>query len=127
MFRDAGLRDAERIADHYVGFVKFVDRAHFPRVDVYAEKGSGIDTVVGVRLANLSVGQVVDANTQFFTRDGDINQEDLTNDAVAVWSAMRCFHFSLTDSPGVNHFELPSNAALLNRLVTTLGLPRSDC
>jgi lecithin-cholesterol acyltransferase len=127
LFRDAGLPDAARIAEHYVGFVKFADRAHFPRVDVFAEKGSGIDTVVGIRLPNLSVGQVVDAHTQFFTRDGDINQEDLTNDAVGVWSQMRCFHFSLTDSPGVNHFELPSNAGLLDRLVSALALPRSDC
>jgi lecithin-cholesterol acyltransferase len=127
LFRDAGLADAGRIAEHYIGFVEFADRAHFPQVDVFAEKGSGIDTVVGVRLPNLSVGQVVDANTQFFTRDGDINQEDLTNEAVGVWSQMRCFHFSLTDSPGVNHFELPSNAALLTRLVSTLALPRSDC
>ena len=29
------------IANHYIGFVKFADPSHFPRVDVYAEKGSG--------------------------------------------------------------------------------------
>ena len=44
--------------------------------------------------------------TEFLTRDGDINQEDLTNDAVGS-GGMTCHHFSLTDNPGVNHFELP--------------------
>jgi lecithin-cholesterol acyltransferase len=127
LFRDAGLPVAEDIAEHYIGFVRFADRAHFPLVDVYAEKGSGIQTVVGARLKNLSVGQVVDASTRFFTRDGDINQEDLTNDAVRVWRAMPCFHFSLTDNPSVDHFSLPGIAHLLNRLVANANATRSDC
>ena len=67
-----------------------------------------------------------DSNT-FFTRDGDANQEDLTNDAVRAWSAMRCFHFSLTDSPGVDHFSLPSNPGVLERLLADLARPRSHC
>ena len=58
-------------------------------------------------------GQLLDASTPFFTRDGDINQEDITNDAVSAWSAMRCWHFSLTDNPGVDHFALPSDPNLL--------------
>jgi lecithin-cholesterol acyltransferase len=125
---DAGLNAVKDIADHYIGFVKFADRAHFPRVDVYAEKGSGIDTLVGAPLPNLSVGQVLDSNnTAFFTRDGDINQEDITNDAVRVWRKMRCFRFSLTDNPGVNHFELPGNKTVLARLVRHLNRPRSHC
>ena len=54
LLTDAGLRWAKPIADHYIGFVKFADRAHFPHVDVYAEKGSGIPTIVGAPLPNLS-------------------------------------------------------------------------
>jgi lecithin-cholesterol acyltransferase len=127
LFDDAGLSWVKPIADHYIGFVRFADPAHFPHVDVYAEKGSGIDTLVGLGLDDLSLGQVVDASNTFFTRDGDINQEDITNDAVGVWSAMPCFHFSLTDNPGVDHFSLPSDSGVLSRLLDTLQQPRSHC
>jgi len=124
---DAGLSWAKPIADYYIGFVDFADPSAFPNVDVYAEKGSGIETVVGIGLDDLSVGQVVDDSNTFFTRDGDINQEDLTNDAVGVWDAMPCFHFSLTDNPGVDHFALPSAPGVLERLLADLGRPRSHC
>jgi lecithin-cholesterol acyltransferase len=124
---DAGLSWAKPIADYYIGFVDFADPSAFPNVDVYAEKGSGIETVVGIGLDDLSVGQVVDESNTFFTRDGDVNQEDITNDAVGVWEAMPCFHFSLTDNPGVDHFSLPSDAAVLERLLADLGRPRSHC
>jgi lecithin-cholesterol acyltransferase len=128
LLTDAGLTWAKPIADHYIGFVKFADRAHLPNVDVYAEKGSGIPTVVGAPLANLSIGQVLDPmTTAFFTRPGDVNQEDITNNAVRVWRKMRCFRFSLTDNPGVNHFDLPGNEAVLKRLVEHLERPRSHC
>jgi lecithin-cholesterol acyltransferase len=40
---------------------------------------------------------------------------------------MSCFHFSLTDNPGVNHFELPSDSDVLDRLLADLGRPRSHC
>jgi len=124
---DAGLSWAKAIADHYIGFVDFADPSAFPNVDVYAEKGSGIETVVGIGLDDLLVGQVVDDSNTFFTRDGDVNQEDITNDAVGVWAAMPCFHFSLTDNPGVDHFALPSDTAVLGRLLTDLARPRSHC
>ena len=127
LFEDAELPQAEEIADYYIGFVKFADPAHFPYVDVYAEKGSGIPTVVGIGLHDLSVGQLVTASTPLFTRDGDVNQEDITNNAVLAWQAMPCFHFSLTDNPGVDHFSLPGNAGVLARLVADLGHPRSAC
>jgi lysophospholipase-3 len=127
LFEDAGLPQAEEIADYYIGFVQFAHPVHFPYVDVYAEKGSGIATVVGIQLHDLSVGQLVNASTHFFMRDGDVNQEDITNNAVLAWQAMPCFHFSLTDNPGVNHFSLPSNAGVLAHLVTDLGRPRSAC
>lgn len=127
LFDDAGLSWAKAIADHYIGFVDFADPSAFPNVDVYAEKGSGIDTAVGIGLDDLSVGQVLDASNPIFTRDGDINQEDITNDAVRVWQAMPCFHFSLTDNPGVDHFSLPSNPAVLGRLLVDLAQPRSRC
>lgn len=117
LFRDAGLRRAGTIADHYIGFVKFADRRHFPGVDVWAERGSGLDTVVGAELPRLVPGQLTTPTTQFFTRDGDSNQEDITNVAIRVWRGMRGHHFSLTDNPGVGHFDLPSDPAVLARLV----------
>jgi lysophospholipase-3 len=117
LFADAHEPVLAEIAGHYIGFVKFADRRHFPGVDVSAEKGSGLETVVGAKLADLSLGQVVNPATDLLTRDGDINQEDITNEAVAVWAKDRCHRFSLTDNPGVNHFELPSNPAVLKRLI----------
>jgi lecithin-cholesterol acyltransferase len=127
LFDDAGLPWAREIADHYIGFVDFADPSAFPNVDVYAEKGSGIETVVGIALDDLSVGQVVDDSNTLFTRDGDINQEDITNDAVLAWEAMPCFRFSLTDNPGVDHFALPSDPDVLGRLLANLQRPRSNC
>ena len=128
LFHNAGLGWVNPIANHYIGFVKFADPSHFPRVDVYAEKGSGIATVVGAVLPNLHVGQVLNpATAQFFTRDGDVNQEDITNGAVRAWRAMSCFRFSLTDNPGVDHFSLPSDPGVLARLVASLARPRSRC
>ena len=55
LFEDAGLDLAKQIAPHYFGFVKFLP-PFFPYVDVYAEKGSGIQTIVGTQLPNLQVG-----------------------------------------------------------------------
>jgi len=127
LFEDAGLPWAKRLADRYIGFVEFADPSAFPDVDVYAEKGSGIETPVGMLLDDLSVGQVVDDSNEFFTRDGDINQEDITNDAVLAWAAMPCFRFSLTDNPGVDHFALPGDAGVLDRLLADLARPRSRC
>jgi lecithin-cholesterol acyltransferase len=127
LFSDAGLPWARQIADYYIGFTRMSSRASFPMVDVYAEKGSGIDTVVGLGLHGLTVGQPLDPALPAFTRDGDVNQEDITNEAVGAWRAMPCFHFSLTDNPGVDHFSLPSDPNVLARLVADLARPRSDC
>lgn len=127
LFADAHLPVAAEISAAYIGFVKFADRRSFPNVDVFAEKGSGIPTLVGLSLKDLSVGQLTDASTEFLTRDGDINQEDLTNDAVGVWAAMPCHHFSLTDNPGIDHFSLPSNPAVMARLIADAARPRTTC
>ncbi len=127
LFDDAGLSWVNPIADYYIGGVPFADPAHFPNVDVYAEKGSGLETLVGLGLADLTVGQLLTDTSEYFTRDGDINQEDITNDAVAVWAEMDCHHFSLTDNPGVNHFELPADEDVLARLIANAAAPRSDC
>lgn len=128
LLRDAGLRWVEPIARHYIGFVQFADRAHFPDVDVHAEKGSGIPTVVGAVLPDLHLGQVLDpATATFLTRDGDVNQEDITNGAVRAWRSMRCFRFRLTDNPGVDHFSLPGNTSVLHALLADLRRPRSHC
>ena len=127
LFTDAHLPDALQIANYYIGFVKFRDPADFPDVDVSAERGSGIATVVGAVLPNLNVGQLVTSKTKLLTRDGDVNQEDTTNTAIRVWKAMPCFRFSLTDHPGVNHFSLPSNKSVLAQLLAALARPRSNC
>jgi lecithin-cholesterol acyltransferase len=127
LLKDAGLQQVLPIAEHDVGFVEFADPAHFPFVDVYAEKGSGIATQIGAILPNFTAGQVIDPNTQLILAPGDINQEDITNNAVLVWQTMRCFHFSLTDNPGVNHFELPGNAGVLDRLVANAARQPSEC
>jgi lysophospholipase-3 len=128
LFRDAHLRWVIPIANHYIGFVRFADPDHFPDVDVYAERGSGIQTIVGAVLPHLTVGQVLDPTTaQFFVRDGDVNQEDITNLAIRAWRAMPCFRFSLTDNPGVDHFSLPSDPDVIGRLLADLRRPRSHC
>jgi lecithin-cholesterol acyltransferase len=126
LLADANLKNEEQIADYYVGLVKFTDPGSFPDVDVTAEKGSGLPTMVGVRLPNLAVGQLVNTN-QFINMSGDSNQEDITNNAVRAWSTMPCHHFSLTDNPGVAHFMLPSNPNVLARLLTELRAPQSQC
>ena len=127
LFTDAQLPDALQIANYYIGFVKFRDPSDFPDVDVTAERGSGIATVVGAVLPNLAVGQLTTSKTHFLTRDGDINQEDTTNTAIRVWKRMRCFRFSLTDHPGINHFSLPSNPSVLSQLIAAAQQPRSRC
>jgi len=128
LFRDAGMALAEELGPYYIGFVRFQQPPFFPNVDVYAEKGSGQETVVGVQLLDLSVGQVVTPSTVWFTRkDGDGNQEDITNDSIRVWAKMQCFQFGFTDNPGVSHFALPFDPGVLGRLVTNLKLPRSVC
>ena len=40
---------------------------------------------------------------------------------------MSCFHFELTDNPGVNHFALVENGDALQRLLTNLRRPKSVC
>ncbi|AWS46095.1 hypothetical protein [Streptosporangium sp. 'caverna'] len=126
LFADAGLPVAKEIADHYIGFIAFADARSFPEVDVYAERGSGLATVVGARLPNLTVGQVADAKGSL-NRDGDGNQEDITNEAVLAWKAMPCHRFGLTDNSGVDHFTLPGNQNVLDRLLAHLERPRSLC
>jgi lysophospholipase-3 len=127
LFSDAHLSDALQIARYYIGFVKFSKPTAFPDVDVSAQRGSGIATVVGAVLPNLEVGQLVTPSTVFINEDGDINQEDTTNTAIEVWSAMRCYRFSLTDHPGVNHFALPSNDDVLKAVIAAAARPRSNC
>ena len=124
---DAGVGWATPIADEYVGFLHMSDPSSYPNVDVYAEKCSGIATLVGIGLPDLTRGQVLGSDAQFFTRDGDVNQEDITNEAIGVWAAMPCYHFSLTDNPGIDHFSLPGNAGVLARLIANANAPRSSC
>ncbi len=106
--------------------MKFRTPRNFPYVDVTAEKGSGIATVVGAVLPSFQVGQLVRPSA-LLERSGDINQEDITNNAVRAWKAMPCYRFTLTDNPRVNHFALPVNRKVLARLVADLRRPRSHC
>lgn len=128
LLHDAGLNKIRPIVVHYLGFVKFADRKHFPNVDVSGEKGSGLPTPVGIALPNLRTGQVVDqATAHFLYLPGDSNQEYLTNDAVRVWDRMRCYRFRLTDNPGVAHIGLTGNTSVIGRLLQDLARPRSRC
>jgi lecithin-cholesterol acyltransferase len=126
LFVDAHLPVARQIADYYIGFVKFRTPRNFPYVDVTAEKGSGIPTIVGAVLPSLKVGQLVKPSA-LLQRSGDINQEHITNNAVGAWKAMPCFRFTLIDNPRVNHFALPVNRKVLARLVANVQRPRSRC
>jgi lysophospholipase-3 len=129
LFQDAGLTLAQELGPYYIGFVRFAEPELFPNVDVYAEKGSGIPTIVGVKLPNLKVGQRLNVRDPkiFFHRHGDRNQEDITNDAIQVWKNMDGFRFGLTDNPHLDHFTLPSDPGVLQRLVANLRRPRSVC
>jgi lecithin-cholesterol acyltransferase len=127
LFKDAGLKLAQEIAPYYFGFVKF-QPPFFPYVDVYAEKGSGLLTVVGVQLPDLTVGQVLGDAPLWIMRDGDSNQEDITNDAVLVWQAMPCYRFEFHDNPGVDHVSLAvASPDVWQRLLLHLQQPRSEC
>lgn len=80
-----------------------------------------------MKLPNLEVGQLLNVRDPqvFFNRRGDRNQEDITNDAIQVWKNMSGFRFGLTDNPHLDHFTLPSDPAVLQRLVANLRRPRS--
>jgi lecithin-cholesterol acyltransferase len=129
LFHDAGLGLARTLGAYYIGFVKFTDPGSFPNVDIYAEKGSGLPTMVGAVLQDLTVGQVLDINDPlvFILRDGDANQEDITNDSIQVWSQMPCFRFELTDNSGVDHFSLTSHRPVMDRLLSNIQRPKSVC
>ena len=129
LFQDAGLGIAQDLGVYYIGFVKFADPASFPNVDVYAEKGSGIPSLVGAVLQDLSVGQVLDVNdaSKLILADGDVNQEAITNDSIQVWQGMACHRFELVDNPGMDHFSLPGDPGVLGRLLQNIQRPRTVC
>ena len=128
LLRDAGLESLVGLARHYLGFVRFADQAHFPGVDVTAERGSGLVTQVGIALPNLQLGQVFSpTGTPAINGRGDGNQEDITNTAVSVWSRMRCHRFRLIDNPGVEHVGLTSNPGVIGRLLADLRRTPSRC
>jgi lysophospholipase-3 len=128
LLHDAGLGSIKPIVEHYLGFVAFADRSHFPNVDVSAEKGLALPTPVGIVLPNLSRGQVVSqATADYIELPGDSNQEDITNNAVGVWRKMRCSRFRLTDNPGVSHLGLVTDAGVIRRLLADLARPRARC
>jgi lecithin-cholesterol acyltransferase len=127
LFRDAGMPLSRELADYYIGLVKFATPQYFPNVDVYAEIGTGTPTVVGLELEELKVGTWKSNVTDVFLRDGDGDIEDIANESILAWEKMRCYHFELNDNPGVHHYDLPADEGLLNRLLTHLQQPRSEC
>ena len=70
----------------------------------------GVEAAPTCRSGRCSTRPVSD----YITAGGDINQEDITNNAVRAWRKMKCFRFSLTDNPGVNHFVLPVDDSVLS-------------
>ncbi|HRI69702.1 MAG TPA: hypothetical protein PK156_35980 [Polyangium sp.] len=126
LFQDAALPLAGELGAYYTGFVD-ISAAAYPGVDVYAEKGSGLDTIVGVELPNLTTGQLLSDPPIFITRMGDANQEDITNDSIAGWKNMDCHRFQLTDNPAIDHFTLPGHPPALERLVTNMKKAKSVC
>lgn len=127
LFRDADMPLARELADYYIGLVQFATPQFYPNVDVYAEKGTGSPTVVGVELKELKVATWASNVTDVFYRDGDDDIEDIANDSIRVWEKMRCYHFELNDNPGVGHIFLPMDEAVLGRLLAHLQQPRSEC
>jgi lecithin-cholesterol acyltransferase len=128
LLHDAGLDAIKPMVEHYLGFVRFADRQHFPNVDVAAEKGSGLPTPVGIVLPNLTRGQVVDqATAHYIELPGDGNQEYITNNAVRAWRKMRCYRFRLTGNPRVSHLGLVTDPGVINRLLADLKRPRARC
>jgi len=127
MFKDAGLVLAQKISPFYFGSVKF-QSPNYPNVDVYAEKGSGLPTVVGIQIPDLTVGQLVTETTGWILSTGDSNQEDMTNDSVLAWEKMPCYHFEFTDNPGVDHMSLAiGTQAVWDRLLMHAQQQRSRC
>jgi lecithin-cholesterol acyltransferase len=127
LFRDAGMPLSRELADYYIGLVKFATPKYFPNVDVYAEIGTGLPTMTGVELEELKVGTWNDNVTDVFYRDGDGVEADIANESILAWEKMRCHHFELNDNPGWHHFFLGSAQDLLQRLLTHLQQPRSEC
>ena len=127
LFRDADMPLSRELADYYIGLVRFATPQYFPNVDVFAEIGTGIPSAVGVELKELKVDTWDDNVTDVFLRDGDGVVEDIGNDSILAWEKMHCYHFELNDNPEVHHFDLPADEGLLNRLLTHLQQPRSEC
>jgi len=127
LFRDAGMPLSRELADYYIGLVKFATPPNFPNVDVYAEIGTGIPTMVGVELKELTVGTWENNVTNVFLRDGDGIISDIANESILAWEKMSCYHFELNENPGVFHYDLPRDSGILDRLLSHLELPRSAC
>jgi len=127
LFKDAKMELARKLAPLYLGFVKF-QAPYFPNVDTYAERGTELDTVVGIEIPDLTVGQLITETTGWILMPGDSNQEDLTNLSVMAWQAMPCYHFELNDNPGVDHMSLAlGNQAVWDRLFAHAQLQPSRC
>jgi len=124
---DAGRPQSREIAAYYLGFVKSVQPVTFPNVDVYAEYGSGLPNVVGMKLPNLTVGQPMSPTPDVYVSTGDGSMEVIGSKSIKVWEGMPCYHFTLTENAGVDHNFLVSDPGVIQRLLANLQRPRSAC
>ena len=149
---DAGLTLALQLSPLFTGLVT---PSVFPNVTVLSFYGSGLDTLVGLKLRNLSIGDssVIEGEFRFilitspysflflqhislllltlgyFFLLGDTNQEYITNESNLIWSGMKCYSFEPFELPGVPHFQIPSNITQITRTLTMLNgpTPRNLC
>ena len=102
----AGSRpETKPIARYYIGFVGFTRRSGTSRTWTSTPRRAQASRRRSASvLDDLTVGQVLDdsrTRSFFIAPPGDVNQEDVTNDAAwACGSEMRCFRFALHGQPG---------------------------
>jgi lecithin-cholesterol acyltransferase len=126
LFNDAGLTLAQQIGGYYLDFAA-TQAASLPNVDTYAETGSGIPTVVGVELPDLTQGQLLSDTTPYFYRDGDGMMEDISVNSISRWNAMPCYRFEWTDNPGLFHIFQLFDPGVTQRLLANAQRRPSEC
>ncbi|GAB3670965.1 hypothetical protein GCM10027589_39700 [Actinocorallia lasiicapitis] len=126
----------KEIAAHYVGSTDFDTK--LPKTDVYAETVSKVPTLIGMKLPNLTLGQIAPPQSDWYFADGDGNQETITNTAIdPFWKALSrypyCFHydFRITESANggadINHFTMQDDPSIIDRIKVNSQAPKQTC
>ena len=118
---------AAAVAKHYIGFVQFIDPAHFPNVDVYAEKGPASTPWSGSGYTTSRPASCWTPRRRSSPATATSTRKTSRTTLSRRGARCACWHFSLTDNPGVDHFSLPSDPSLLARLIADANAPRSHC